>query len=594
MSNLRYLCPSVPLYHTIIYSVKMKAKFGAIVTSGSGKLSGNVVTSGKSGSVFSKKRTAKSQPSASLSRQNLYFSTLCSTWKTLSAVQKAVWTSLPISTVSAFDNFKNTNLPILVAGGSVALSPVAGTKPFIDNAFNASFCPSQSVFRLDYPLILEPNTSLLVYSSKAVSNSVSIRKSDYRLIKVCNDASIFPLDQYSYYTAVFGNIAPAVGHLGLKLVIVNKLSGSVSSPVYLDLQIESDLHYVAFTAGTFPEVLRSSNSGISFTAVWRGGVNTTIPSFSALNKDFGTFTLLSPVVFYQVNFDLNSVSAITVPDSGTLGVSIPRVYGSSFFFALFNSYRVFRLLAGNAFFNRLSLPPTLSLGNSRFFLAEKKIVAYHNGVGSIAIYDQAFSNYSVIVPNVASLNVSTLCMLGSQSFVACVFSTGKFYRSSIAFNDFSQVFNYGSAILGAQFLYFGAGVCLAILAPAAGVKAFVISQNNGLSWSVVTPISGAYSYFVNVWRDNDVLLVPCSALFFCLRSTDAGLTWYGVSLSSGISAVRGLIYISKSCILAYVIMSSGYARLYKSVDFGATWSVFYTFSYNIGCYGLAVINPNIV
>jgi hypothetical protein len=572
----------------------MKAKWGAIVTSGSGKLSGNVVTSGKSGSVFSKKRTAKSQASASLSRQNLYFSEICSTWKSLSVAQKFEWNNFPSFSTSAFDNFKNTNLSILVASGSVVLSPVAGVKPFIDNVFNASFCPSQSVFRLDYPLIIEPNTALLVYSSKAVSNSISIRKSAYRLIKVCNDAFIFPLDLYSDYTAVFGNITPTMGHIGLKLVIVDKLSGSVSSPVYLDLQIESALQYVAFTAGTFPEVLRSLNSGSSFAAIWRGGVNATIPSFSALSKGFGTFTLNSPATFYQVNFDVNSVSAITVPDSGTLGVSIPRVYGSSFFFALFNSYRIYRMLAGASSLNRLAVPSSISLGNSRFFLAERRIVAYHNGIGSIVVYDQSLSNYSVIAPNIASLNVSTLCMLGSQSFVACVYSTGKFYRSSIAFNDFSQVFDYGNAILGAQFLYFGAGVCLAILAPSAGVKAFVLSQDNGLSWSVITPISGAYSYFVNVWRDNNVLLVPCSALFFCLRSTDAGLTWSSIPLSSGISTVRGFLYISKSCILAYVVMSTGYARIYASIDFGANWSVFYTFSYNIGCYGLAVINPNIV
>ena len=81
----------------------MKAKFGAIVVDGRGKIGGHVATKNKSGSYFRTKVTPVNPQSASQNSVRSRLATRAQAWKGLTAAQRTSWNA-------AVNDFQRTNI----------------------------------------------------------------------------------------------------------------------------------------------------------------------------------------------------------------------------------------------------------------------------------------------------------------------------------------------------------------------------------------------------------------------------------------------------------------------------------------------------
>lgn len=214
----------------------MKAKFGAIVVDGRGKIGGHVASKNRSGSYF---RTKVTPVNAQTSFQNAVRSRLASfsaAWRSLTQAQRDAWDA-------AVANFSKTNIfgdivnptgknlytalngnlsNIGEAAISVPPTPVAVIESAIDTITYADPTTAANVeIELD---AVDANQSYLVFASAPTSPGVGFFKNRLRQIMVHAGSTGTTIDATAAYVAKFGN--PIAGQkAGFKVVPVDQTTG---------------------------------------------------------------------------------------------------------------------------------------------------------------------------------------------------------------------------------------------------------------------------------------------------------------------------------------------------------------------------------
>lgn len=222
----------------------MKAKFGAIIVAGSGKIGGHVASRNRSGAYLRTKVTpVNPQTSSQLSVRNR-LSGISQGWRSLTAAQRASWNQAvgdfaktdvfgDLKNPSGFNLYQRLNNNLLNIGQSAISSPPLPTA--VDYFTSLSLAAEDGTVAESLAITFAPaiaaDHSVKVFATAPVSAGVNFVKSEYRQIGVLTNADTSPLDYLSEYQAKFGSTGSAGQKIFIRLVQVENSTGIEGTPL---------------------------------------------------------------------------------------------------------------------------------------------------------------------------------------------------------------------------------------------------------------------------------------------------------------------------------------------------------------------------
>jgi len=222
----------------------MKAKFGAIVVDGRGKIGGHVASKNRAGSYFRTKVTPVNPQTAAQAAVRNRLSGLSSAWRGLTAAQRAAWNAATsdfaktdifgdIKNPTGFNLYQRLNNNLLAIGeAAISVPPqvtavdaftslsVAAEDGTVAESLTATFAPA-----------IAADHSVKLFATPPMSQGISFVKSEYRLIDILTNADASPLDILAAYQAKFGSTGAAGQKIFIKLVQVENSTGIEGIPI---------------------------------------------------------------------------------------------------------------------------------------------------------------------------------------------------------------------------------------------------------------------------------------------------------------------------------------------------------------------------
>ncbi|RPH74965.1 hypothetical protein EHM76_02570 [bacterium] len=220
----------------------MKAKFGAIVVDGRGKLGGHVASKNRAGSFFRTKVTPTNPNTAAqvLSRSRL--ATLSTSWAGLTDAQRAAWNSATelwkstnifgdLKNPSGFNLYQRLNNNLAQVGVAAMTNPPLPAA--IGNWSTFSFVPDNtSTMVLTFAATPVPaGFAVLIDGTAPCSPGIKNANARFRRITSLAAAVATGVDIQANYVAKFGSIAPIGNRVFLRAKYVNIATGQVGLPV---------------------------------------------------------------------------------------------------------------------------------------------------------------------------------------------------------------------------------------------------------------------------------------------------------------------------------------------------------------------------
>lgn len=206
----------------------MKAKFGAIVVDGRGKIGGHVMSKSRSGAYMRTKVTGVNpQTSYQLAARNVLTSQ-SQAWRDLTDAQRLAWDAAvaDYAKTDIFGDLRNPtgknlftrlNVNILAQGGTPISAPPA-LAPVGDITIGAITCTDTPTFTVAHTSVTAPD-AVQVWVTAPVSAGKRFLKNRYRLLDTLTSFAS-PINIQAAYTARFG--AQTAGlRVGVKLVPVS-------------------------------------------------------------------------------------------------------------------------------------------------------------------------------------------------------------------------------------------------------------------------------------------------------------------------------------------------------------------------------------
>lgn len=219
----------------------MKAKFGAIVVDGRGKIGGHVASKNRAGSYFRTKVTPVNKQSEAQLRVRNRFTGISQRWRALQETEREAWNSAvsgfaqtdifgDLRNPTGFNLFQrlNNNLvtvksaqidapPLPSSVGEVVATEMAqGTGPLSLSVTLAAAVPV--------------GTAIKVFATAPQSAGKSFVKSEYRLIGTFPAESGPSLDILTMYQRCFGEVAQAGQKVFVKVEAINTVTGQNGTP----------------------------------------------------------------------------------------------------------------------------------------------------------------------------------------------------------------------------------------------------------------------------------------------------------------------------------------------------------------------------
>lgn len=241
MSSLRVIMVHFLTGSHFDHALGMKAKFGAIVVDGRGKIGGHVASKNRAGAYFRTKVTPVNPQTSAQSgvRANLTF--MSQSWQLLTEEQRAGWNGAvanygrtdifgDIKNPSGFNLYMRLNLNILAAGGGIVSDvPVDTFAPEL-----VTFTAAPDSVAGDFDIVFAPtpvptNTAYVVECTEQTSAGKSFVKNLFRTVQVLPAADATPTNIFANYTAKFGTLIPGK-KITVRVKAVNLISGLSSTP----------------------------------------------------------------------------------------------------------------------------------------------------------------------------------------------------------------------------------------------------------------------------------------------------------------------------------------------------------------------------
>lgn len=219
----------------------MKAKYGALVVAGSGKINGFVASRNRGGAYFRTKVTpVNPQTTAQLAvRNRLGF--LSQEWRGLTEAERAAWNGVvsSFSRTDVFGDLKNPtgfnlyqrlNNNLLTVGQAAIDTPPVVDAVAVVGLTSITATAGTSLIAVVLTGAVPAGSAVKVFATAPQSPGVTFVKSEYRLITTLAPAAATPVALGAVYVAKFGSWA--VGQkLWFKFVFVDITTGLESLPI---------------------------------------------------------------------------------------------------------------------------------------------------------------------------------------------------------------------------------------------------------------------------------------------------------------------------------------------------------------------------
>jgi len=221
----------------------MKAKFGAIVVAGRGKIGGHVASRNRAGSYFRTKVTPVNPNTSYQAAIRARLSAAAQAWRGLTPAQRAEWNAAVehFAKTDIFGDLQNPagfNLYIKLRSNLVNIGESALTSPptpqDIINFTSLSVAADYTLQTLTITFAATPiaaTEKVLLFATPALSPGKKFVKSEYRQIDVLAAADTSPHSAETEYIAKFGAIGAVGQKMFVKLVPISVASGQAAIPV---------------------------------------------------------------------------------------------------------------------------------------------------------------------------------------------------------------------------------------------------------------------------------------------------------------------------------------------------------------------------
>lgn len=208
----------------------MKAKFGAIVTDGRGKIGGHVFAKNRSGNYMRTKVTPVNPQSTYQQAQRASLGTLSSGWSGLTAAQRAAWDGAvsgfqktdifgDLRTPTGKNLYTGLNRNLLNAAQSILTSPPSpGAIPNV-TIDAADYSLAGTSFDID-TTGTATGSFVFAWATPPLSAGTSFVKNRLRLLEVFAGGVDSTLDIYDSYIARFG-VPPVGANVQVAISVVN-------------------------------------------------------------------------------------------------------------------------------------------------------------------------------------------------------------------------------------------------------------------------------------------------------------------------------------------------------------------------------------
>lgn len=222
----------------------MKAKFGAIVVAGRGKIGGHVASQNRAGAYFRTKVTPVNPQTTAQTTVRNRLAGLSAGWRGLTAAQRDAWNSAvgdyaktdvfgDLRNPTGFNLFQRLNNNLLNIGESQISSPpaVVAVDAFTSLSLAAEDGTVAEAMTLTFAPAIAADHKVKVYATPPLSAGISFVQSEYRQIAVMDDGDSSPYNLLSEYQAIFGSTGAAGQKIFVKVIQVEDSTGITGVPL---------------------------------------------------------------------------------------------------------------------------------------------------------------------------------------------------------------------------------------------------------------------------------------------------------------------------------------------------------------------------
>lgn len=218
----------------------MKAKFGAVVVDGRGKIGGHVASKNRSGSYFRTKVTPVNPNTAAQSYRRSILTSLAQGWRGLTEAQRAAWNAAVSSFQSTNifgDIVKPTGLNLYVklnanldtiGAARISVPPqVSDVATVFINSIEFNAGPNAVLISMSGAV--PAGTSMVIAATEGFSAGVNYFSNKLRYVNFAPAATASPVDISTAYTNKYGALPVNGQKIGVEIYFIDNTSGIASS-----------------------------------------------------------------------------------------------------------------------------------------------------------------------------------------------------------------------------------------------------------------------------------------------------------------------------------------------------------------------------
>lgn len=214
----------------------MKAKFGAIVVDGRGKIGGHVASKNRAGSYFRTKVTPVNKNTASQATVRSRLAGISQSWRSLTNVQRAAWNAAvqdfkktnifgDLLSPSGFNLYQRLNNNIAAVGGAALVTPPLPVGVDYFSNLSVAAVSGTGAVTVTFSPAIPAGTAVKLFATAPMSAGKSYIKTEFRIIDVLTNTDVSPFTATTVYAAKFGAPSEAGQKIAIKAVFVDTATG---------------------------------------------------------------------------------------------------------------------------------------------------------------------------------------------------------------------------------------------------------------------------------------------------------------------------------------------------------------------------------
>lgn len=213
----------------------MKAKFGAIVVAGRGKINGFVASQNRAGAYFRTKVSPVNPQTTYQAAVRNRLTGISQDWRGLTTAQRTAWNAAvqdfaktdvfgDLKNPSGFNLYQRLNNNLVTVGSAQITDPPQLADVYAPLTLSVAGDASDSSVTLTFTGAIGANDAVKVFATPPVSAGKNFVKSEYRLIDVLLAADTSPANVGTAWESRFGELVAGQVFF-VKIVGVNKVTG---------------------------------------------------------------------------------------------------------------------------------------------------------------------------------------------------------------------------------------------------------------------------------------------------------------------------------------------------------------------------------